>query len=280
MNIDDTSDQNSEYWNELCGTNIARVLGVNDSSRESLQKFDRWFFDFYPYLKDQLKTAVLPGNQVLEVGLGYGTVATYLMEQGLTYTGLDIAAGPVEMANLRARYLNNDQSFAVLGNVLELNQFPDDRFDSVVAIGSLHHTGDFNRAIAEVVRVTKPGGVIVGMVYSLFSGRNWILKPQLMLASLRKNTAKGGIRIRADKHLRWLSDHNSAGEAAPATEYFSRRALHNLLKEYGDVEIRARNLDQIGFFRFSSPRLRRVLMATPLSRLLGLDLYFTIRVKK
>ena len=39
------------------------------------------------------------GKKVLEVGLGYGSVAQRIAENGAVYTGLDIAEGPVEMAD-------------------------------------------------------------------------------------------------------------------------------------------------------------------------------------
>jgi hypothetical protein len=58
MNIDvkqgQVSDKNSEFWDELCGSGLARYLGISDSSPESLKKFDDWYFNFYPYLFDHI----------------------------------------------------------------------------------------------------------------------------------------------------------------------------------------------------------------------------------
>jgi SAM-dependent methyltransferase len=278
MDTDPVSDRNSKFWDEMCGTNIARELGITDSKPESLKRFDDWFFSFYPYLCHHLAPATGGSTRVLEVGLGYGTVGTYLMRRGLQYTGLDIAEGPVELMNLRGRHLRKISPVAQVGDVLSMTMFPDDTFDSVVAIGSLHHTGDFDRAIAEVVRVAKPGATVVGMVYSLFSLRNWMKRPTLMLRALRNNRGPAGARVRADEHLRWMSDHNSSGDAAPATEYFSRRALKMVLEQYGEVTIRARNLDSVGFLGYHFPRVRNAMMRTYLAQLLGLDLYFEIRL--
>jgi hypothetical protein len=77
-----------------------------------------------------------------------------------------------------------------------------------------------------------------------------------------------------------MSDHNSSGEAAPATEYFSRRALRAILSQYGTVEIRARNLDPLPIIGGHFPRIRILFMKTPLARLFGLDLYFTVTKAK
>lgn len=274
---DPMRDRNSKFWDEMCGTNIARELEITDSEPESLKRFDDWFFSFYPYLGDHLAPVIERSTRVLEVGLGYGTVGTYLMNKGLEYTGLDIAEGPVELMNLRGEQLGKTSPVAIVGNVLSMEIFPDHTFDSVVGIGSLHHTGNFDRAIVEVTRVAKPGAIVVGMVYSLFSLRNWRKRPTLMLRELRNNRRPNGSRVRADEHLRWMSDHNSSGDAAPATEYFSRRALRTVLEQHGDVTIRARNLDSVGR-SYNLPWIRLTLLKTPLASLLGLDLYFTLQV--
>jgi ubiquinone/menaquinone biosynthesis C-methylase UbiE len=280
INNEETNELNSKFWDELCGTNIARVLGVTDDSPESLELFDNWFFKFYPYLQHHLDPVVKSRGKVIEIGLGYGTVATYLMSQGLDYVGLDIASGPVQMANKRALQLGRQTEVAQIGNVLNLSSFEESEFDGAVAIGSLHHTGDFDTAIYELARTVKPDGIVVGMVYSLFSLRNWLMRPKLIWSEFIKNFKVGGCRVRADEDLRWMSDHNSSGEAAPATEYFSRRALRAILSQYGAVEIRARNLDPLPIIGGHFPRIRILLMKTPLARSFGLDLYFTITKAK
>jgi hypothetical protein len=114
------------------------------------------------------------------------------------------------------------------------------------------------------------------MVYSLFSLRNGILKPRLIIRELRKNYKNTGSRVRADEQLRWMSDHNSDGEAAPATEYFSLRALRTALSPYGTVKIKDRNLDALPIIGKHFPKIRILMMKTPLSRLFDLNLYFEI----
>lgn len=278
--MDSTNSQlNSTFWNELCGSHLATQLGITDSSPLSLKRFDDWYFDFYPYLKPFLRSAINTTGKVLEIGLGYGTVAGYLISEGVKYTGIDIAAGPVSMANLRASQLGIKSPLADLGDALNLNHLLENSFDVVVSIGSLHHTGDFRQAISEVVRVTRPGGLILGMVYSGFSLRNWKKYPFLMIRRAIYNLKPGGSVINADEQLRWLSDHNSSGSAAPSTEYLSRRALRAILGEYGTVSIRTRNLDSYTMFGLDGLRVRQALLRTPLPRIAGLDLYFTLRKK-
>lgn len=98
-------DANRAFWNELCGTGLAKVLGITDASPISLKRFDDWFFDFYPYLFSEVPLAELAGRDVLEIGLGYGSLSQKIAESGARYVGLDIAPGPVEMVLHRLRQL-------------------------------------------------------------------------------------------------------------------------------------------------------------------------------
>ena len=88
-------DANADFWSELCGTHLARTVGVEDASAESLARFDRAYLDIYPYLERYLPWR--SRERLLEIGLGYGTVGQLLAQRGLDYHGLDISPGPVGM---------------------------------------------------------------------------------------------------------------------------------------------------------------------------------------
>ena len=79
---DEVSERNADFWDELCGTQLARQLGITDNSPASLQRFDAWYFDFYPYLAQHIPFHDMHGRDVLEVGLGYGTVSQRIAEAG------------------------------------------------------------------------------------------------------------------------------------------------------------------------------------------------------
>ena len=70
MNQSDIDRANARFWNELCGSGLARHLNITDHSPESLRRFDEAFFDFYPYLLPLLRPERLAGRRVLEIGLG------------------------------------------------------------------------------------------------------------------------------------------------------------------------------------------------------------------
>ena len=131
---------NATFWNELCGTQLAKSLGVVDASPTSLKRFDDWYLAFYPYLASHIPFAAMTGRDVLEIGLGYGTVSQKIAESGARYCGLDIARGPVDMVNHRLRQAGLPGE-ARQGSVLAA-PLPDARFDHIVTIGCLHHTGN------------------------------------------------------------------------------------------------------------------------------------------
>src|SRR3954453_16090183 len=87
-------ERNAAFWDELCGTLFAQSLGITDRSPASLRRFDAAYMALYPYLEAQLPRAARPGEKLLEIGLGYGTVSQKLAESGFAYHGLDIAPGP------------------------------------------------------------------------------------------------------------------------------------------------------------------------------------------
>lgn len=67
MSQDEISQKNADFWSELCGSQLARSIGVTDSSAASLKKFDDWYFDFYPYLLDHIPLSNLKDKDVLEI---------------------------------------------------------------------------------------------------------------------------------------------------------------------------------------------------------------------
>mgnify|MGYP003350085807 CR=1 FL=1 len=138
MSDNSTSKSNSQFWNELCGSNVARGLGISELNSESLKKFDDWFFNFYPYLYTHLEPIVDQGERVVEVCLGFGSVASYLITRGVDYLGIDIAEGPTSIVNLRGEICGLTENSAVLADVLNLQQFESSEFGGAVEIGRAH----------------------------------------------------------------------------------------------------------------------------------------------
>ncbi|MBX9926722.1 MAG: class I SAM-dependent methyltransferase [Hyphomicrobiaceae bacterium] len=262
---------NAGFWNELCGSQLARSLGVTDSSPASLKRFDDWYFRFYPYLDTHIRYPSLQGRDVLEVGLGYGSVAQKLAQAGANYTGLDIAAGPVAMVNHRLAQLGLPGK-AVQGSVLEA-PFGDASFDTIVAIGCLHHTGNLARAIDECHRLLRPGGQLVFMVYYAYSYRRFLEARKETLDYLkRERGGYHGVFGSSTSGHRKSYDANVDGDAAPHTDWISRRSLAQLCHKFKTFDSVTENAT-LG--RFDPFMKRDTLLKSPLAKRYGLDLYAT-----
>lgn len=258
---------NRAFWNELCGTGLAKSLGIADDSVESLRRFDKWYMDFYPYLKNHIPFTRFAGQKVLEVGLGYGTVAQRIAEHGAAYFGLDVAAGPISMANRRLADVNG-MGVAIGGSILEA-PFPDAAFDYVVAIGSLHHTGALDRALGEVHRLLKPGGGATIMVYNAISYRQFVLNPLKTLRRKMSDPARYVSHNETDERMRRAYDANAAGSGAPQTEFVTRAELAHLARDFSRCEISAENIGGESVLRY----LPRSIACRLFGSYLGLDLY-------
>lgn len=262
------SEANSAFWNELCGTAHARCLGVTDDSSESLARFDDWYFRFYPYLERCIPFNRVDGKEVLEVGLGYGSVAQRLAEHGARYRGLDIAEGPVGIVNHRLQ-LHGLNGEALKGDVLKC-PFADERFDLVVAIGCFHHTGDIARAIDQTWRVLRPGGEAVVMVYNSYSYRRWVRWPRDAWRYWRWDRRGGeGDPPKSSARQRRAYDLDAVGRAAPETVFVSIDHLARMCTGFSHFGASTENAGG----DLVTTMVPRSLLLPTLGRLAGLDIY-------
>jgi SAM-dependent methyltransferase len=256
--------RNRAFWDELCGSGLARELGITDITLESLARFDAAYMSYYPYLRRYLDALPVGGRDVLEIGLGFGTVGQILAAGGARYQGADIAAGPVAMMQDRLSWLGvQDVSSARQASALDL-PWEAQRFDLVVSIGCLHHTGDLERSVTEVHRVLRPGGTAFVMLYNAHSFRQ-LVKVQLG-------------RLRRGEEVRAMYDANSAGSGAPHTDFVTRVDARRLFAAFSSVSIEAQNFDPLPLrIRSRGVTIPRERLLGNVARIVGLDLYIRAR---
>lgn len=263
--------ENAVFWDELCGTLAAKSLGINDDSPASLAKFDEWYFNFYPYLKDYINIEEISDKAVLEIGLGYGTLGYYLSHLSKSYVGLDIADAPVSMMRKRLRY-SPAHGRIIKGSILEPPLDPNS-FDVIYAIGSLHHTGNLKLAIDKCYELLRPGGKLVMMVYYAYSYRRFEQQRRVNWHYWLKELFgfRGSVGY-SDSKARMDYDKNSSGHAAPETDWISKRSIAKYFKDAGFSEWHSelKNMDQSGPY-YDVPR--ELLLGSIWERVWGLDLY-------
>jgi ubiquinone/menaquinone biosynthesis C-methylase UbiE len=108
-----------------------------------------------------------PHGDVLEIGAGSGAMAAELLttypDVRLTVTDVDDEMVAVASARL-SQFGERVTARPADANALP---FPDNTFDVVLSWVMLHHTLEWEKALAEAIRVLRPGGQLVG--YDLLS---------------------------------------------------------------------------------------------------------------
>ncbi len=99
-------------------------------------------------------------DRILDVACGTGVVAFQLGQVAHEVVGLDITGELLQRARKQRHHCGMTNVHFELGQAESL-PFAADRFDASVCRMSVHHFEEPQRAIQEMVRVTRPGGRVV-----------------------------------------------------------------------------------------------------------------------
>lgn len=111
--------------------------------------------------------------QLLDIGFGDGLLLKQAQQRGWTPWGLEVSAN---LINHLAHQIDQAQLFH--GTLAEAH-YPTGHFDVVTLINVLEHLRNPNEVFTEVVRVTRPGGIIavhvpnVNSLSARFRGAKW-----------------------------------------------------------------------------------------------------------
>jgi SAM-dependent methyltransferase len=104
--------------------------------------------------------AVRPGIRLLDLATGTGAIARLAAERGASVVGADASIGMLEVARTRSPGLD-----LRLADACAL-PFAAGAFDVVTCGLALSHFAERERALAEVLRVLRPGGMLVASAWA------------------------------------------------------------------------------------------------------------------
>ncbi|MFH1824099.1 MAG: class I SAM-dependent methyltransferase, partial [Candidatus Firestonebacteria bacterium] len=100
-------------------------------------------------------------RKILDLGCGSGRHIIYFAKRGFDVYGIDIAEEGISITKSWLKK-ENFKADLKIGNIYDKLPYPDDFFDAVVSIYTIHHSRieNIRKAIQEVERVLKPEGLI------------------------------------------------------------------------------------------------------------------------
>jgi ubiquinone/menaquinone biosynthesis C-methylase UbiE len=184
MAAEDTMDSGKravqEFWDRAaCG----EELYLANQQREGYSAQARRRYELEPVIVQFAEFEAAAGQRVLEIGVGLGADHQRYAEAGARLWGIDLTERAVAHTRRRLTLFGLDSALST-GDAEHL-PFPADEFDSVYSWGVLHHSPDTPRAVAEVHRVLRPGGVARIMIYHKWSLVGYMLWIRYALLRLR-----------------------------------------------------------------------------------------------
>lgn len=158
-----------QQWNaNPCGISIdAALLDDGQFTRSIFDSIAVARYQSNPWLEAALPWDAVAGQYVLEIGFGVGTDLVRMAQNGANANGIDLTERHHRLAQ------KNFEQHGLISNLISgdaaVLPFDDGVFDLVYSVGVLHHTPDIEEILAEVYRVTRPGGKVIIVLYHRWS---------------------------------------------------------------------------------------------------------------
>jgi ubiquinone/menaquinone biosynthesis C-methylase UbiE len=165
------------------------------------------------------------GLQICDFGCGLGNLMIDITQlyPSVHITGLEISERQYQTARANTQ---NDHHIMVINTDIFRNNLPDDYFDITYCRYVLEHVKDPLKAVKEMVRVTKPGGMVVSqendlhnvLYYPEIGGMEWVMKQFCQLQKILGGDPYIGRKLFDIYHEASLQDIQLAYEPEIYTE--------------------------------------------------------------
>lgn len=169
-----------------------------------------------PYLPSVACFRSYNDKRVLCIGDGGGIDAIEFARHDAIVDVIDMSQKAVALTKQHAKEAGvQERLHATVGDACQI-PFGHSAFDVVYSFGVIHHIPEVNRAVDEIARVLKPGGLFMGMVYH----RDSLLYAYSILARAQREG------ITPDEAMRRYSERNPG---CPHSVAYTRQELLQLL---------------------------------------------------
>jgi SAM-dependent methyltransferase len=208
-----------EFWERAaCGEELYLV----DQQREGYNSQARLRYTLEPVIAEFAEFELAAGQRLLEIGVGLGADHQRYAQAGARLSGIDLTERAVALTRRRLELFGLDSTLSI-GDAEHL-AFASGQFDSVYSWGVLHHSPDTARAVAEVHRVLRAGGVARVMIYHKWSLVGYMLWVRYAL-----------LRLRPWKSLRQVYAQYLE---SPGTKAYSVAEARRMFAAFSSVEIK------------------------------------------
>lgn len=255
VHTEDLKEQIRQFWDSRpCDAERStKPIG----SREFFDEIRAWRYQYEHHIPSFAQFERWKDQKILEIGVGVGADAYSFAKNGARIHGLDVSPRALEITRQHLNCYGYDGDLQV-GDA-ECNPWPDNYFDLVYSFGVLLCIPNIVRAVAEVHRVLKPGGVAKVMLYYRPSYNYWINIRLFRRLGLGLLNLPGGTRfvsaltgqpLKTMETYRQLFrdnpqytpqfflNQNTDGPGNPYTSVYSKREGQELFREFAEIEQR------------------------------------------
>lgn len=261
---DSYKDEVQNQWdNDACGSHYVKNSQLH--TLDWYREVEQYRYEHYaPWMFETMEFGKHAGEKVLEIGAGIGTDLVQFASHGALVTDVDLSSGHLRLAmeNFQLRGLEGE----FIHHDAETLPFDDGVFDVVYSNGVIHHTPNTANVVYEMLRVLKPGGKAIVMVYAENSLHYWW--------KLFYDLGVRGNKLVATSMGEIMSEtvEISENNARPLVKVYTRERLRKLFGAFEDIEIVQRQLTP-----GEVPRVLRWVPVEMLGRLVGWNLVIKAR---
>lgn len=217
------------YGDEICYVNgmkyaqdVFRAVYRYNQTKRSVAKFPEYqeYFVHYPVKHSSwsshqfARQAVLPGDEVLDLGCGRGELAAEMVERGCRLVGVDFIPSD-QVTPVLEQYIQTD---LLANGIAEVSpRLGNRKFDKILLLDIIEHLADPASVVRECRKLLRPGGQIIVSVPNVAN-----ISVRLLLLLGRFDYLERGILDRT--HLR----------------FFTRKTIRQLLDTEGFAVVKHR----------------------------------------